>query len=316
VQRVVAAQVETGCAALTFGRLVERYMNEYVYRNCKASTAGEARRLLDRASAYFGDDKPARNIVESDIVDLISVPPRKGGRSNGGLSEATNLLGAVRRCFRWARRTINPDTKRRYVDVDPSAEIPKPLKNKRSRERVLSDDEIISFWRGCGDLGWPFGPIFRLLLLTAQRRNEVAGMRWSELDLDGKVWHLPGSRTKSSRPHDVHLSDLAIDIIQALPRFVPSPGRPDFLFSSKGDVAVSGFAYAKSNLDEVMPATDGRLHDLRRTVTTGLARLKIQPPVGHYLGWGSGIQPLCVSRRAQGRVGCVGAVCRGAGATG
>jgi integrase len=132
------------------------------------------------------------------------------------LSEATNLLGAVRRCFRWARRTINPETKRCYVDVDPSAEIPKPLKNKRSRERVLSDDEIIAFWRGCGELGWPFGVIFKLLLLTGQRRSEVAGLRWSELDIEGRVWHLPGSRTKNSRPHDVHLSDLAVDIIQSL----------------------------------------------------------------------------------------------------
>jgi integrase len=99
------------------------------------------------------------------------------------------------------------------------------------------------------------------------------------LDLDGRVWHLPGNRTKNSRPHDVHLSDLTLSSIQALPRFVPSPGRPDFMFSITGNTPVNGFAYAKANLDQSMPTTDWRLHDLRRTVTTGMARLKIEPHI-------------------------------------
>jgi len=273
VRQNAAAQAEAVENALTFRKLAHRYMDQYV-----DSTAREARRLLDRAAYFFTDDKPARDIVESDIVDLISLPPPKGGSTNG-LSEATNLLGVVKRCLKWGRKTINPDTRQRYLEINVAAEVDRPLKNKRSRDRVLTDDEIIAFWKGCGELGWPFGVIFKLMLTTAQRRSEVAGLRWSELDLDGRVWHLPGNRTKNSRPHDVHLSDLTLSSIQALPRFVPSPGRPDFMFSITGNTPVNGFAYAKANLDQSMPTTDWRLHDLRRTVTTGMARLKIEPHI-------------------------------------
>jgi integrase len=278
VRQSVAAQAEIAAQALTFRKLATRYLDLYVDLNCKPSTAREAKRLLGRAADFFTDDKPARDITESDIVDLVSAPPRKGGSTNG-LSEATNLLGVVKRCLKWGRKTINPDTRQRYLEINVAAEVDRPLRHKRSRERVLSDEEIVAFWAGCHELGWPFGVIFQLMLATAQRRNEVAGLRWSELDLEGRVWHLPGSRTKNSRPHDVHLSDLALGIIQALPRFVPSPGRPDFMFSITGNAPVNGFAYAKSNLDEFMPTPGWRLHDLRRTVTTGMARLKVEPHI-------------------------------------
>jgi integrase len=134
--------------------------------------------------------------------------------------------------------------------------------------------EIIAFWKGCGEIGYPFGPVFKLLAVTGQRREEVAGMRWSELDLVNRTWNIPGARTKNGRPHIVHLSDLAMAIIAEVPRFKPVAGK-DFVFSTKGDVSVRGFDYAKNRM--VMPADDWTLHDLRRTVTTGMASLGIPP---------------------------------------
>lgn len=118
-------------------------------------------------------------------------------------------------------------------------------------------------------------PLFQLLLLTAQRENEVAGMRWSELDLENRVWHLPVSRTKNGKAHDVHLSEQAMEIIESRHRFKPEPGRPDFVFSLDGRRPVGGLESAKSRLAELMGVSDWELHDLRHTATTGLARLDV-----------------------------------------
>lgn len=274
----VAARAEANAAAFTFGKLAERYLREYATLNTKPSTVKESRRLLDRAGSQFGD-RPVREISKGDIVDLIYV--RKPGQvGTQGLIEANNLFAAVKRCFRWAKRTINPETRTEYVDADPTEGLSRPLAKEPTRDRVLSDDEIVSFWHGCDQIGWPFGPVFQLLLVTAQRRTEVAQMRWSELDLDARIWHLPGSRTKNSRAHDVHLSDLALAIIEGLPRFNAARGKPDFVFSTNGQAAVSGYGLAKSRLDRAMKAAEPwRLHDLRRTATTGMARLGIPPHV-------------------------------------
>ena len=268
------AKIETS-DVLPFSRLAESYLTEYVDRNCKASTAAEERRQLGIASRFFGDDKPAREITEADIVDMVAVPPVKGGK-NGGLSSKNALLASVKRGTKWARKTTNPKTRQRYLAVDPAAEVEKPLGKEPSRDRVLTDNEIVAFWAGCDFIGYPFGPVFKLLAVTGQRREEVAGMRWTELDVVNRTWNIPGARTKNSRPHIVHLSDLAMSIIDKLPRFKPI-GAKDFVFSTKGDVSVSGFDYAKKRI--TTPADDWTLHDLRRTVTTGMASLGIPPHV-------------------------------------
>jgi integrase len=104
-------------------------------------------------------------------------------------------------------------------------------------------------------------------------------MRWSELDLDNRVWHIPGSRTKNSKAHDVHLCDVVITIIRGLHHLRPQPGKPDFVFTFTGNTPVSGFAFAKGRVDEITGITKWRIHDLRRTATTGMARLGIPPHV-------------------------------------
>jgi integrase len=270
-QQAAQAKAEAAANAFTFRALAERYLAEYADLNTKASSACETRRLLNRASQFFGD-KPLRDLKKIDIVEAIA--QRKSHHvGTAGLTEANALLSALRRALRWA---VAKD----LVDSDPSIGILKPLAKVKGRERVLSDDEIVRFWAACELLGWPFGPLFQLMLVTAQREDEVAGLRESELDRANCLWHLPGSRTKNSRAHDVHLSDLAMAIIEGLPCFAASPGKPDYLFSLTGRTPVSGFAYAKKKLDKLMGvAEDWRLHDLRRTATTGMARLNVPPHV-------------------------------------
>ncbi|MEZ5933782.1 MAG: site-specific integrase [Alphaproteobacteria bacterium] len=189
--------------------------------------------------------------------------------------------------FRWALR-------RGYVDQDPTAGVDKPAKDK-SRDRVLSDKELAEVWQAASQLGYPFGPFVQLLILTSQRRNEVAGLLWAEIDFDKQLWSLPADRTKNGRPHDVPLSASAMAILEKTPRLA------DRVFPSAKKTSerpINGFSKTKRRVDALI--LDGRkrraaaldhssddvepmpawvLHDLRRTTVTGMAELGAQPHV-------------------------------------
>jgi integrase len=153
---------------------------------------------------------------------------------------------------------------------------------------LLADDELRWLLRACDEIGWPFGPLVKLLVLTAQRRDEVASMAWAEVNLDGRLWTIPRHKTKSDREHDVQLSDAAIDVLRKLTR-----SGDGLIFTTTGETAVSGFSRAKSNLSDAMLAAKREqlgkrqaddipgwtLHDLRRTAATNMARLNFPPHV-------------------------------------
>ena len=124
---------------------------------------------------------------------------------------------------------------------------------KVERDRALSDDEIRLFWRARERIGWPYGPLFKLLLLTAQRRNEVAEAKWIEFDLDRGLWELPRERSKNDKAHLVHLAPQAIEILEALPRI----GSAGFVFTRTGGRAVTGFGHGGERLLEAMAELNG-----------------------------------------------------------
>jgi integrase len=156
---------------------------------------------------------------------------------------------------------------------------------------VLDDRELKLVWTAATALGWPFDPVVRLLTVTGQRRGEVVGMRWSEIDLEKKVWSLPATRTKNRRPHVVPLSSAAIDILKSLPRIengagLVFPARADRRTNrGKNSVPVSGFSRAKIRIDHAIaelaeaegsaPLAQFGLHDLRRSTASGMARLGV-----------------------------------------
>jgi integrase len=144
-----------------------------------------------------------------------------------------------------------------------------------SRDRVLSNDELRSIWRALPQD--QFGDIVRLLILTGQRREEIGGLRWSEVDLERGLIVLPPARTKNSRQHEVPLSPMAVEILARQPR---RKGR-DLIFGL-GAGGFSGWSDCKGALDERLgdKMQPWRLHDLRRTVATGMAdRLGVLPHV-------------------------------------
>jgi integrase len=172
-----------------------------------------------------------------------------------------------------------------------------------SRDRVLSDAELSDIWNACADDD--FGNIVKLLILTGQRREEVAGMSWSELHLEKALWSLPAGRTKNHRPHDVPLSEQVLLVIKG----VPARAERDMLFG-RDDGSFSGWSKAKAALDKRIAkartatrandasgggtVSEWRLHDLRRTVATRMADLGVEPHVieavlNHVSGVRSGV---------------------------
>jgi integrase len=129
---------------------------------------------------------------------------------------------------------------------------------------VLSIDELRQVWKVAGEMKYPFGPMFRLLILTGQRRGEVAAMKWTELDLDRGLWTIPGSRTKNERGHVVHLHHHAIRELSAIPR----RGVSNLVFTTNGKTAVSGFSKGKKRLDKLSGIEGWTIHDLRRSLAT------------------------------------------------
>ena len=199
-------------------------------------------------------------------ADLMRVIDRVADQ--GKLTQANRVRAFVVRFFNFA-------TERDLLTVSPAATLPRPTVEV-SRDRVLSRDELLAVWHAAEQMGFPFGRIVQLLILTAQRRDEVAGMRWSELDLDRARWIIGKERAKNSKAHIVHLSPQGLALLSKIPR----RDGVDLVFTTTGRSAVSGFSKAKVALDARSCVSDWRLHDLRRTAATFMADdLRIAPVV-------------------------------------
>lgn len=176
------------------------------------------------------------------------------------------ILALVKTIFRFA-------LSRDWIEASPVEGIEKP-KKETARDRVLDMSEVARLWNAAELLGYPIGPWARVLLLTAQRRSEVAEMRWSDVDLIAATWALKADDTKADRAHLVPLSPAVVAILEAMPRLGA------YVFTTTGDTPISGFAKAKTRLDHYLASRDEtlapwRFHDLRRTAATHMVRLGI-----------------------------------------
>jgi integrase len=141
----------------------------------------------------------------------------------------------------------------------------------RARDRILSDAELASLWNALERTSYPFGPFIKLLLLTAQRRDEVAQMRWSEIE--GDLWTMPKERYKSGRANAVPLTPAVLGILSGIPR------TGEFVFTTTGRTPISGFSKAKAAIDRVSGVTGWRLHDLRRTARSLMSRTGVSSDI-------------------------------------
>jgi integrase len=144
---------------------------------------------------------------------------------------------------------------------------------------VLTDEEIGRVWNAATAMRDPWGPLFKLLVLTLARREEVAGMRWSEIAPDLGSWTIPGARMKRGQAHAVVLPDVAREVLATISRVE----NQDIVFSTTGTTPVSGFTKAKAALDQASGVTTWRLHDIRRTGVSTLAAMGIDSIVADKL---------------------------------
>lgn len=189
----------------------------------------------------------------------------------GHAAMAGRTLAYGRACFTWA-------VKRGRLADNPFAGVPIAA-GIVARERVLTTEEVGRIWNAAKAMGEPWGPLLRVLLLTLARRDEVAGMRWSELSADLSRWTIPGSRMKRGQAHIVALSEPAREALRAVTRIKDQ----DLVFSTTGRTPVSGFTKAKAALDKAAKVTDWRLHDFRRTGPSALAKMGVNPIVADLL---------------------------------
>jgi integrase len=263
-----------------FENVAREFIERHAMKSTRETTWRETARILGlrpdadgKLVEVGGDVIPAwkgrkiQDITKRDVIALLDAV------NDRAPIMANRVLAAVRKLFNWCLA-------RDVISVSPCTLVEPPAP-EHSRERILTDDEIRRLWKATDSEGWPFGPLVKMLLLTGQRLGEVGGMRWEELDLDAKMWTLPGERVKNNNKHEVPLSDLAVEILKALPRIKTTKG---FVFTTTRDAAVSGFSRAKDRLDasiagEGEPIQHWTFHDLRRTLASGMARIGIQLPV-------------------------------------
>jgi integrase len=238
---------------------VERFLSTHAKHHLRASTAREVARLLGKEIVTPWRGRRLSKIKRADVHDLLDAIVERGSPVG-----ANRTLAWLRRLYTWA-------LERGIVETSPCAGI-KAKAAETSRERVLSDDELMAVWRAANALGQPYGAFIQMLTLTGARRNEIAGMRWQEVDFEGETFTLPKSRSKNGREHVFALADAAIEILKTCPRIGESP----FVFTVAGRNPIRDFDCIKKRVDVLAPLeTPWVLHDLRRTFASGCAKLGI-----------------------------------------
>lgn len=246
---------------------VEAVARQFVELHCRRvnrpRTIEGMQQLLDLHVLSRWRRRLIKDITRRDVIDLLD------GLVEGGRPVAANrVLQAIRKMFNWAME--------RDILASSPCDGVKPPTPEQSRERVLTDPELRDIWLAADELGGPYAALVKLLMLTGQRRDEVARMTWSEVDLDARLWTLPKERSKNGQPHDVPLSEAAIAILKLLPRMGDT-----FVLTTNGKSAASNYSLNRRRLDALLPAGMPRwwLHDLRRTAASNMARLGINLPV-------------------------------------
>lgn len=271
---------------------VRTLIGQFEKRHLRGLRSGDAvlRQFNLHVLPVWGD-RDVRTITKRDVIELLDAIT-----DSGRATTANRIRAYLSKFFNWC-------ASRDVIDVPPTLTVKAPVK-ERTRERVLSDDEIRWFWLACDAAGFPWGAFGKLLLLTGQRLSEVAEM--TDAEIRGDLWQLASGRTKNGRAHDVPLSAAARAVLASVERVADEDGRVRFVFSTTGASSVSGFSRGRAGLHKTMQEIAAKergepveiphwtFHDLRRTCATGLARLGIpvrvtEAVLNHVSGTGGGI---------------------------
>lgn len=256
-------------AELAFNRMADLWLVHYEQeKERRPSSVRLARLVVEKHLKPALANKPLPSIARTDIQSIIdAIPPRQKAMRRAVFAYASVLFG-------WA-------VKRGNMSANPLASMEKPEAPK-ARDRVLSDAELAAVWAATAELGDPFQAFFRLLILTGQRRSEVAGIQWAELDRATATWTLPSTRAKNEAAQIVPLSLGAVAELDRLANGEAWP-KAGLALTTTGKTPISGISKAKAALDSAITThrngdalPNWRIHDLRRTLATGLQRLGVR----------------------------------------
>jgi integrase len=247
-RRIVADRVED---------LLENFIAQRLSQN---RSGGEIARLLRREVGNTWVGRSIHEISKRDVVDIVTAIEQRGAPV-----AANKTLKSIKTFLRWC-------VGRAVLDQSPAEGVPLPAKEV-ARDRALDDEELARVILAARQIGGPYGGIVEFLALTGQRREEVARLQWAELDLARRIWTIPKSRTKNAKAHVVHLSEQSLAVLKRADRNSP------FVFSLFGTKPFQEFSRAKRVLDQLSGVRGWRLHDLRRTCVSGMARLGVAPHV-------------------------------------
>ena len=250
--------------------LIESFIKDHV---SQIGTSKRISNLLRRDVVPYWGTKSIHEIKKRDVSDLVSRIAQRNAHAGH------RLLKTLKTFFRWC-------VGRAVIDFSPADGIVSSYR-EASRDRFLTDDELAAVILGARQTPGPYGPIVEFLALTGQRREEVAKLRWNEIDEKARTWSIPGARTKNKKAHIVHLSEQAWSVVATCPA-------GEFVFATSRGKHFQAFRKGKEKLDDLSGVTDWRLHDLRRTTVSGMARLGVPPHVAdkilnHQAGTISGV---------------------------
>jgi integrase len=244
---------------VTVEYLCRSYLERHAQRNKKSWAADEG--LIRREVLPAWARRGAGTIRRRDVIELV-----EGVSARGAPVQANRLLALVRKMFAWAAEVD-------LVDDNPGRGVSAPHR-ETARERILKDDEIGKLWAAWTHQGWPFGPLFKLLLLTGQSRNDISSMRLEDIQFQSRVWAPPGARAHGSHTHELPLADLALEVLATLPR---SKGGLVFPAGPRATTPVTGYSNAVAKSRKLSGVEGWQLRDLRRTAAVGMARLGAAP---------------------------------------
>jgi len=254
----------------TVKRAFEDFLNHYAKKRNKHWE--ETDRIFKKDILPSLESTAIDEVKKDDIIKILD----KIRDRNSGIM-ANRTLAHVKKFFQWC-------LERNLIEFSPVMGIGKPAA-EIDRDRVLYDYEIKEIWNAAQEMGFPFGYCIQFLILTGQRRGEIAAMRWEDYNKKEQLWTLPKEFTKTNRQHEVPISDFAAEIIKACHKLLQG----DYVFTSAGNRPFENFSRDKELLDDAIntkrkmakqpPMQPWRIHDIRRTVATGMAKLGVAPHV-------------------------------------
>ena len=252
------AQADVG----SFRDVAENFIKRYVEQEKKLRTRDDIERILKTYVYPYWEERPFRDIKRGDVAELLDRLVDKHSSR-----QADKALAVVRKLMNWYA-TRHDD----YVSAIVKG-MGRYQATDRKRKRTLSDDEIQALWLACADMG-TYGALLKVLLLTAQRKDKVATMRWG--DIRNGVWTIRSERREKPNAEVLRLPPVVSDIINAQPQIADNP----YVFAGRGSGPYNGFSQDKKNLDKKLADMPHWInHDLRRTAKTLMVRSGVRPDI-------------------------------------